>query len=79
MITLELEQAQRDLPTLAEKALGGEDVLIAVGPRMLRLVPAGSDELTEKAGPRVGRGALRGRLTVPDAFYEPWTDEEMGQ
>jgi len=25
------------------------------------------------------RGALRGLLTIPDAFYEPWTDEEMGE
>ena len=70
MITLELHQAQTDLPALAEKALGGEDVFIAIGARRLRLVPA---------GPRPGRGALRGLLTIPDAFYERWTDEEMGE
>lgn len=79
MITLELQQAQRDLPTLAEKALGGEDVFIAVGSRTLRLVPSTSDSANDPPGPRPGRGALRGLLTIPDAFYEPWTEEEMGE
>ena len=79
MIVLELHQAQSDLPALAEKALGGEDVFIAIGARRLRLVPAGPEAADGDAGPRPGRGALRGLLTIPDAFYEPWTDEEMGE
>jgi hypothetical protein len=79
MIAIELQQAQRDLPALAEKALGGEDVFIAVGTHKLRLVPTGSDDPNEPVGPRPGRGALRGLLTIPDAFYEPWTDAEMGE
>ncbi len=37
MVTMELEQAREDLPALAEKALSGEDVFIAVGGRRLRL------------------------------------------
>jgi len=79
MITLELPQAQAELPTLAEKALGGEDVFIAIGTRRLRLVPTQPDEAISETGPRPGYGALRGLLTIPDAFYEPWTDEEMGK
>jgi len=79
MIILELHQAQSDLPALAEKALGGEDVFIAIGARRLRLVPAGPEEPEGDASPRPGRGALRGLLTIPDAFYEPWTNEEMGE
>lgn len=79
MITLELQQAQRDLPTLAEKAFGGEDVFIAVGTRKPRLVPSNAPNPSDQSGPRPGRGALRGLLTIPDAFYEPWTDEEMGE
>jgi len=79
MITLGLQQAQRDLPALAEKALGGEDVFIAVGARRLRLVPTVSDGMDDTSGPRPGYGALRGLLTIPDAFYEPWSDEEMGE
>jgi hypothetical protein len=79
MITLDLQQAQRDLPALAEKALGGEDVFIAVGTRTLHLVPANPQAAGCQPGPRPGRGALRDMLTIPDAFYEPWTDEEMGE
>ena len=79
MITLELQQAQRELPSLAERALGGEDVFIAVGVHKLRLVPTGTGNPDDRSGPRPGRGALRGKLTIPDAFYEPWTEEEMGE
>lgn len=52
MITLELQQAQRDLPSLAEKALGGEDVFIAVGTRTLRLVPSTSGKANDPSGTR---------------------------
>jgi len=79
MITLELDQAQRDLPVLAEKALHGEDVFIAVGAQTLRLSRTLNDAGDETRGPRGGRGAWRGRVTVADGFYEPWTDEEMGE
>jgi hypothetical protein len=79
MITLELPQAQRDLAALAEKALGGEDVFIAVGTRTLHLVPTSAPMTEARSDPRPGRGALRGTLTIPDAFYEPWSDEEMGE
>ncbi len=75
----ELLQAQSNLPALAEKALGGEDVFITVGTRRLRLVPSSPHDTDENVGQRPGRGALRGLLTVPDAFYEPWTSDEMGE
>ena len=75
----ELHQAQSDLPAPAEKALGGEDVFISIGARRLRFVPAGPEATDGGAGPRPGRGAPRGLLTIPDAFYEPWTDDEMGE
>lgn len=78
MITLELEQAQEDLPALAEKALLGEDVFIAVGARRLRLAPV-TDSADVPLGPRRGRGALRGRVIIPEAFYEPWSAEEEGE
>lgn len=79
MIILELHQAQSALPDLAEKALAGEDVLIAIGDRRLRLLPVGSETRNGDTGPRPGRGALRGLLSIPGAFYEPWTDQEMGE
>ncbi|MEO8283282.1 MAG: type II toxin-antitoxin system prevent-host-death family antitoxin [Pseudarthrobacter sp.] len=56
---------------------------------LLNLVERGEDVVIAKAGRPVARlvkierphkrelGFL-GPLHVPDAFYEPWTDEEMG-
>jgi hypothetical protein len=81
MITLELEQAREDLPALAEKALLGEDVFIAVGDRRLRLAPVADAAKPAEAplGPRRGRGALRGLVVIADAFDEPWSAEEMGE
>lgn len=76
MITMQLEQAREDLPALAEKALLGEDVFIAVGGRRLRLAPV-ADAAGAAVGPRRGRGSWK--IEIPDAFYEPWTDEEMGE
>ncbi len=68
-----------DLTALAEKAVGGEDVFVAIGARRLRLLPAGPETPNGDISLRPGRGALRGLLTIPDAFYEPWTDEAMGE
>ncbi len=79
MIMLKLHQAQIDLPALAEKALAGKEVIIAIGTRRLRLLPVGSETRNGDTGPRPGRGALRRLLSIPDAFYEPWTHEEMGE
>ena len=79
MVTLELEQAQRDLPVLAEKALHGEDVFIEVGSQTLRLSRASEQAAGETPGPRGGRGAWRGRVPAADAFYEPWADEEIDE
>ncbi len=76
MITLQLEQAREDLPALAEKALLGEVVFIAVGGRTLRLTPV-ADAVDAALGPRRGRESWK--IEIPDAFYDPWTDEEMGE
>jgi hypothetical protein len=76
VIIFELDQTQSNLPALAEKALGGEDVFISVGARRLRLIPTGPHDVNGNAGPRPGRGALRALLTIPTAFYDPWTNEE---
>jgi hypothetical protein len=79
MITLQLQDAQRELPVLADKALRGEEVFITVGQDTLRLSPATDGRVASNDGPRPGRGAWKGRINVPDAFYEPWTDEELGE
>lgn len=38
MTTLTLDQAQRSLPEVVEKAIKGEDVAIRIGQEMVRLV-----------------------------------------
>ena len=79
MILLELPDAQRDLPALADKALRGEQVFITVGQKTLQLAPAAEESVAARSGPRPGRGIWKGRVTIPDAFYEPWTGEELGE
>jgi hypothetical protein len=79
MLILPLPDAQRDLPTLAAKALEGEDVLITVGEKTLRLAEAETAGGTQGRGGRPGRGSWKGRVTIPEAFYAPWDAEESGE
>ncbi len=79
MITLELPEAQRELPALASKALQGEQVFITVGNKTLQLSPTTGTDASEPRTSRPGRGTWKGRVTVPDSFYEPWTAEEQGE
>lgn len=79
MIERQLKDAQRELLTLADKAINGEDVFIMVGDRRLRLTRSDSSDATRGHGPRPGRGAWKGRVTIPDAFYLPWATDEMGE
>jgi hypothetical protein len=80
MIEVKIKDAQRELPTLAAKALDGEDVVITVGKKKLRLTRAEQNGAIDTgSGPRPGRGAWKDRITIPDAFYTPWSAEEMGE
>ena len=73
MIEVKITDAQRELPALAARALEGEDVVITVGKKRLRLARA------DVSGPRPGRGSWKGRVTVANEFYESWSPEEMGE
>jgi hypothetical protein len=79
MITSQLQDAQRELPVLADRALRGEEVFITVGQDKLPLSQATDDRAASNDGPRPERGAWKGRINIPDALYEPWTEEEMGE
>ena len=64
--------AKTQLSRLIERALAGEDIVIARGKQpVVRIVPVNE--------PPVGRkfGALKGRATVTDAFFEPLPDSEL--
>lgn len=79
MAIFALPDAQRDLPTLAARALEGEDVLITVGEKTLRLARAAVPAGGTAARLRPGRGTWKGRITIPDAFYAPWDAEDIGE
>jgi hypothetical protein len=79
MIMLQLPDAQRELPSLAAKALNGEEVLIAVGEKRLRLALTRTEGSASASGTRPGRGAWKGRVTIPDGFYDQWDAEDIGE
>jgi hypothetical protein len=62
-----------------DKALRGEQVFIVVGRKMLQLAPAAAESPATHRASRPGPGVWKGRATIPDAFYEPWTGEDLGE
>lgn len=79
MVRVELQDAQRSLPRLVDRALRGEAVFIAVGEQTLQLTPTHAEVRAVASNARPGRGAWKGRVVIPDTFYEAWTAEEMGE
>jgi antitoxin (DNA-binding transcriptional repressor) of toxin-antitoxin stability system len=81
MTTITLENAQRNLPDLIKRALGGEEILIeaseaaAVQLAPVAKAPAGVKEQVESYR---GRDVLKGQLVVGPEFFEPLSDEECG-
>ena len=67
-----VEIAHADLPELIERALRGEEVGIACdGEPMVRLVPVARPRPQRRAG------TLKGKLHVPESFFEPLPEEEL--
>ena len=67
-----IHKAKAELSRLIERACAGEEVVIARGKHpVVRLVPV------DRPAPRREFGALRGKLVVDDAFFEPLPDEEL--
>ena len=81
MTTIPLEKARNDLPALVERALAGEEIVIATpGAAGVKLAPfplASSQTEAPRASYR-GRGVLKGKLVVGPEFFEPLSDEECG-
>lgn len=71
MATVTVHAAKTQLSKLIARALDGEEVVIARGSvPVVRLVP-----VTPK--PRRQSGVLKGKLHVPDSFFEPMSEEEL--
>ena len=65
-----IHQAKTHLSRLIERACAGEEIVIARGATpVVRLVPVSQ--------PKRKFGAMKGRATVTDAFFEPLPDEEL--
>ncbi|MGZ8219886.1 type II toxin-antitoxin system Phd/YefM family antitoxin [Methylomagnum sp.] len=72
MSTYTVYNAKTHLSQLIEQACSGQEVIIARGKQpLVKLVPL--------QAPGQGRqfGAMRGRATVGEAFFEPLPDDEL--
>ena len=80
MTTITLETAQNDLPALLARALAGEDIVIAMADKLVRLAPcpAGPAGSGEPRPSYRGHGVLKGQLIIGPEFFEPLSDEECG-
>ena len=72
MATVNLHAAKTHLSRLVDKAMAGEDVVIAkAGKPMVRLVPIPAKSR------RTGFGTLKGRIRISDDFDAPLPDEML--
>ncbi|MBC8072906.1 MAG: type II toxin-antitoxin system Phd/YefM family antitoxin [Deltaproteobacteria bacterium] len=72
MKPIPIHKAKTELSRLIERACAGEEVIIARGSRpVVRLVPV------DHAMPERKFGALRGKLTFDDSFFDPLGDDEL--
>ncbi len=72
MTTFTVHAAKTNLSRLIEQALRGEEVVIARGDKpVVRLVAVDAPQ------PRRAPGTLKGRIEVPDSFFEPLPEEEL--
>ena len=71
MATYNLYDAKNSLSDLVERAVNGEEVVIARrNVPAVKLVP-----VVEK--PKREFGSWKGRFTVPDSFFDPLPDDEI--
>lgn len=72
MTIVNVDAAQSTLARLIEQALRGEDVVIARDDKpVVRLVPVDAPK------PKRQFGSLKGKLVVPDSFFDPLPEEEL--
>jgi antitoxin (DNA-binding transcriptional repressor) of toxin-antitoxin stability system len=72
MKVVKVHEAKTTLPQLIEQALAGEEIVIARGDTpVVRLAPLAAQ------APRRVFGALKGKLRVTPAFFEPLPSDEL--
>ncbi len=71
MRTINIHAAKTQLSRLVDDAAAGEEIIIAkAGKPFARLCPLAQAPQRERT-----LGILKGKLHLPDDFYEPWPDD----
>lgn len=66
-----VHEAKTQLSRLLEQVEAGEEIIIArAGKPVARLVPLANRPLRQP-------GRLKGKIHVPDSFFDPMTEEEL--
>ena len=72
MTTFTVHEAKTHLSKLIAKVLAGEEVIIARGKEpAVKMVPV------EPVKPKRKPGRLKGKISVPDSFFDPLPDDEL--
>jgi prevent-host-death family protein len=72
MSQITIHTAKTHLSRLIQRACDGEEIVIAKGKMpMVRLVPVDAPK------PKRQFGALKGKITLDDCFFEPLPNEEL--
>lgn len=78
MTTIEVEKAQQDLMTPVKRALDGEEIVIELDSRKVRLAPIPAVPVSDAATARHrGYGSMKGQFEVTDTFFEPLPEDEL--
>ena len=73
MAIVTIHKAKTELSKLLKRVEAGEEIIIARGDKpVARLVPA--EPIVKKSR---GRGAWKGKFTLPDSFFDPLPDDEL--
>ena len=72
MTTVSVHEAKTHLSRLIEKVLAGEEVIVERNHKpVIKLVPA------EQAKKKRLLGALKGKISLDERFFEPLPDDEL--
>lgn len=77
-MTITLDKAKDDLPALIERALAGEEIVIEMADKRVRLAPEPTGPAFDaETAKRRGYGSMKGQFEVPDSFFDPLPEEEL--
>ena len=73
MTVFTIHKAKTELSKLIQKAVAGEEIVIARGNTpLVKLTPIGDGKPKSR-----GWGAWKGKIEIPDSFFDPLPEEEL--